>query len=60
MFNFSDIKNIDWKGVHVEIEGSNIGEEQLLNHLILLMKNIIFVNNKTKNNPPPRKTSFRK
>ena len=52
MFNFSDIKNIEWKGIHIGIKGSNIGEEQLLNHIILLMKYMIYVNSKTKNNPP--------
>ena len=30
MFNLPDIKNIDWKKVHVGIEKSNFGEGQLL------------------------------
>ena len=38
MFNFSDINNMDWKGVNVGIEGSNIGEELLLNHMILMIR----------------------
>ena len=40
MFNLPDIKNIDWKEVHVGIEKSNFGEGQLLNHIILLIKYI--------------------
>ena len=30
MFNLPDIKDIDWKKVHVGIEKSNFGEGQLL------------------------------
>ena len=53
IFNFLDIiKNIDWKGVHVGIEGLNTGEEQLVNHIILFIQ-YIFVKVKQKNKPPP-------
>ena len=52
MFNLPDIKNIDWKEVHVGIEKSNFGEGQLLNHIILLIKYMMFVSSKANNNPP--------
>ena len=54
MFNLPCIKNIVWKKVHVGIEKSNFGEGQLLNHIILLIKYMIFVSSKANNNPPTR------
>ena len=52
LFNLPDIKNLDWKGIHVGIIGSNVGEGQLLNHIILLIKHMIFVYSRTKIRPP--------
>ena len=52
MFNLPDIENLSWKEVHIGIEKSNFGEEQLLNHIIFLIKYMIFVSSKAKNNPP--------
>ena len=51
-FDLKKLINIDWKGVHVGIKISNVGKDQLLNHVILLIKSMIFVNSKTKDYPP--------
>ena len=52
LFNLPDIKNLDWKEVHIGIEKSNFGEGQLLNHIIILIKYMIFVSSKANKNPP--------
>ena len=54
VFNLPDIRDIDWKGAHVGLERSSSGEEQLLNHIILLIKYMIFVGRKTNKPPTPQ------
>ena len=59
VFNLPDIRVIDWKGVHVGIEGSSSGEEKLLNHIILLIKYMIFEGRKTSKPPSPQEIKRR-
>ena len=47
-----DITNIDWKGIHIGIKISSAGKEQLLNHIILLIKQMIFMYSRSKKRTP--------
>ena len=64
LFTLSALKNLHWQEIHIGIKRSNAGEEQLLNHIILLIKHMIFKYSSTKNRPPiPQeilKTNYRK
>ena len=52
LFALSALKNLHWQEIHIGIKRSNAGEEQLLNHIILLIKHMIFKYSSTKNRPP--------
>ena len=52
LFNLSNIKSINWEGIYIGIKLLDIGKEQLVNHIILLIKHMIFVYSRTKNKPP--------
>lgn len=46
------MQKLDWQSVHVGIKTQDIGKGQLINHLILLIKWMIFVFSKEKSRPP--------
>ena len=52
LFNIHQIKNISWVEVHIGMKHDITGKEQLINHIILLIKYLVFVFSRTKNNPP--------
>ena len=52
LFSLSALKNLHWQEIHIGIKRSNMGEEQLLNHIILLTKHMIFKYSSTQNRPP--------
>ena len=52
LFKLLDIKNINWEGIYIGVNVSNIGKGQFINHIILLIKYMIFVYSRGKNKPP--------
>lgn len=52
VFHLPLLCNLDWQDIHIGIKITNFGEKQLVNHLILLIKYMVFKYSREKNRVP--------